>query len=142
MAAEIDFPESVMEVQFDAIRAEFANGIIRAYSGTPADIESASVSSSTYLEFTESGETFTPGSPDSGVNMAVAADGEMTKSATEDWKATGLVAGSISWFRHYNNDLTKWIQGSVNTSGAALHVTTTAVSVGTPVSVVSYKFRY
>jgi len=141
MAAVIQYSPLFKNDQLDNIQTEFANGIIRTFGGTPVAIGTTDPGTDILVEFTKDGGAFTAGVATNGINLGTASNGAIEKDAN-DYEGLGLVAGTQTWFRHYNNDLTKWIQGTVNTSGAAMTVTTTAVVVDQPVAITNLIYRF
>jgi len=120
----------------DAFAAAYANGVARCYGGT-IDYTTAAASLTHLVQFTKDGGAFTAGVSTNGLNLGTASAGALAKDSN-DWEGTGLGSGTITWGRLYNNDLTKWISFSVNTSGAVMTVTTTAMETGTPCVVTSF----
>jgi len=141
MAGTISLNVPTKNAIWDDIAAEFANGIIHCFGGTAVAVTTTAPGTDILVKFTKDGGAFTPGIATNGINLGTASAGEIEKDAY-DYEGLGLVAGTMTWFRHYNNDLTKWIQGAVNTSGAAMTVTTTAVVVDSPVAITSLKYRF
>lgn len=145
MAGEISLSSLAKDAVWDGgIKDFLANGVVRIYGGTPTDSDTATTAT-TLVEVTESGGAFTAGVSTNGLNLGsvTPGNGYIEKSATEDWEGAGLVDDTTAtWFRHFNNAMTGWIQGTVNTSNAVMTVSTTAIQASVPVTVTSCKYRF
>jgi hypothetical protein len=123
-----------------ALAVAYANGVIRGFGGVPPPATQTDPGTAKLIEFTKDGLIFVPSSPNNGLNLATpVTNGEIFKDANT-YEGVGLVAGLMTWFRHYNNDLTRWIQGSCNTAGAVMTVTTTQITVGGPVQITGLRY--
>ena len=90
--------------QLDAIRADFANGVLAIYSGTqPASADDAETGDLLCL-ITQNGQPFTAGQPTNGLNFAAPSDGVMDKAGGEVWAGIILKSGVAGWFRFYDNN--------------------------------------
>ena len=127
--------------------ALFANGIIYIYSG-PQPLTADAAPTGTLLGIvTKDGGAFTPGSPTNGLTFAAVADGAITKS-TDNWKFTGLAAGTAGWFRQVGNAADSLaasttavrMDGSVGTNGADLNLSNLSVAVGSPNTIDVFRF--
>lgn len=143
--------ESVKNDVLDLLATNFADGVIRCYTGTATDVDTAITDEEYVLQFTKDGGAFTPGVATNGINFAAASGGSISLDG-ESYEAVGYDAsgeldpgdslGSITWFRHFNNDLSDWLQGTVSTSGAIMTVTTTAIKVDGPVAITSLAYSF
>lgn len=127
--------------------ATFANGVIYVYSG-PQPLTADAAPSGTLLGIgTKDGAAFTPGSPTDGLTFAVPVDGTISKSA-DNWKFTGLAAGTAGWFRLMGNAVDPMttsttavrMDGSVGTNGADLNLSNLSVAVGSPNTIDVFRF--
>lgn len=141
MSGIIDFNTAEKNAMLNFMATEFANGVIRGFSGTPVSPATVDPGVTPCIEFTKNGALFVPGQPDNGINLGAASNGEIFKDAFS-YSGLGLALATMLWFRHYNNDLTKWIQASVNTAGAVMTATTTTITVGGPVQITSLRYYF
>ena len=127
--------------------ATFANGVMHIYSG-PQPLTGDAAPSGTLLGIvTKDGAAFTAGSPTNGLTFASPVDGTITKSA-DNWKFTGLAAGTAGWFRLMGNALDSLgasttavrMDGSVGTNGADLNLSNLSVAVGSPNTIDVFRF--
>lgn len=125
-----------------------ASGVIYIYSG-PQPVTADAVPTGTLLGVvTKDGGTFTPGSPTNGLTFATATGGGVTKS-TDVWKFTGIAAGTAGWFRHVGNgsddgsssSTLPRLDGSIAAGSGDLRLSSTAITVGVPVTVDVYSLQ-
>ena len=116
----------------------FKNGEMRIYSGSqPTDADQAETGT-LLVEITESGATFTPGSPTNGLDFeADATGGELEKNSAQTWKGTAGASGVAGWFRFYDNTRTTGgsssavnFDGAVRTSGGEMTLSSTTITSG------------
>lgn len=141
MAGKLKYSLLTRDLVWNAIAAGFVNGVIRGFSGVQAPETQTDPGVPVCIEFTKNGGVFVPGQPANGFNFGASAAGIITSDGSS-YQGNGLVAAQLSWFRLYNNDLTRWIQGSAGISNAVMTVTTTSIVVGGPVAVLSFQFSY
>jgi len=141
MAGKLKYSLLTRDLVWDAIAAEFANGVIRGFSGAQVAETVTSPGVDVCIEFTKNGGVFVPGQPENGFNFGTSASGIITSDG-EVYEGEGLVVAQLSWFRLYNNDLSMWIQGSAATANAVMTVTTTSITVGGPVAISSFQFNF
>lgn len=87
----------------DLYAADYAGGAIAVYTGvqptTPDDPPTG-----TFLGYiSKDGATWTPGDPTNGLTFQPAADGIITKNASEVWRITAVAAGRAGWARFVPN---------------------------------------
>jgi len=81
------------------------NCVVKGYSGSqPATADSAVGTATLLVQYTNDGGTFTPGSPDNGLNFQDSSDGSMNFPLSDETpKGIGLADGTIGWFRICGN---------------------------------------
>lgn len=141
MAGTGTYSTLLRNAQLNSLAASLANGVIEVYSGTQAAVNTADPGVAACLIFTKDGGAWVQGEATNGVNLGTAADGAIAGDGNS-YEGLGLAAATATWFRFYNNTKTMWIQGAVATSGAALTVTTTAITEDGPVAVTSINIHY
>lgn len=126
----------------NAFDTTYANCTIHIYSGTQPTSANDAETGTLLAKITESGGTFTGGSATNGLNFDSASGGVISKASGETWQGTGLAAGVATWARIYDNAYTTGASTSANrvdvdvaTSGAALVMATTTISVGGTVTI-------
>jgi hypothetical protein len=117
----------------------FANGIIEIYSGAqPASADAAPTGTLLGTVTTNAG-AFTPGVATNGLTWAAAANGTVTKSAS-NWQFNGVAAGTAGWFRLKGNALDNntlsttlpRLDGSIANSGGDMNLSNTTIAVASP----------
>ena len=83
--------------------ADYAGGAIAVYTGvqpaTPDD-----PATGTFLGYiSKDGNTWVSGDPTNGLTFQTAADGVISKNASEVWRITAVAAGRAGWARHIPN---------------------------------------
>jgi len=122
------------------------DGVIRIYSGSqPVDADAAETGTLLVLITLNSG-SFTPGSPDNGLEFGDASDGVIAKADGEVWSGVGLAEATAGWFRFYDNNMTTGastsairFDGSVGTSGAQLILSNINITVGATITIDSFQ---
>jgi hypothetical protein len=141
MAGYVYYSELLKNAHLDALATELAGGCIELYGGTQVSIDTSSPGTTMLLLLTKDGGAWSSGSATNGINLGTAASGSISKDSN-DYEGLGAAAGTATWFRHYNVDKTMWVQGTVNTAGSPLTVTTTAITINGPVAVTTLTYRY
>ena len=125
-----------------------AKGVIHVYSG-PQPVTADAAPTGTLLgTITKDAGPFTPGEATNGLTFAAPASGGVTKSA-DTWKFVGLAAGTAGWFRHVGNNADDGsasttlprLDGSIAAGAGDLRLSSTAITVGVPVTVDVYSFQ-
>ena len=124
------------------------NGIIRIYSGSQPASSNDAETGTLLCEITLNSGTFTPGSPDNGINIGQVSNAIAKKAIDPDtgnpevWSGIGLADGTAGWFRWYSNDVTtgssseaKRLDGAIGTSGAQLNMSNTSITTGATVTI-------
>jgi len=119
-----------------------ANGCIHLFGGSMPTNADSTEGSSPLVIITLASGAFTFGNTANGIEFDVAANGILAQKSGEVWSGVGLVAGTITWGRFYGNagpagaSTTAFrLDFDVNTSGAALNMGNTTVSVGGTVTI-------
>ena len=125
----------------------FSAGVIAVYSGAqPATADDAPTG--TLLGYiTKDGATFAPGSPTNGLTWGAPAGGVIGKS-NDNWRLTGLAAGTAGWFRLLGNATDAGavsttlprIDGSIATSGGELNLSSLTVAVGSITTIDAFNY--
>lgn len=130
--------------------ATFDKGVIYIYSG-PQPLSADNAVSGTLLGIvTKDGAAFAFGSPDNGLSFDAPAGGVVAKAAADNWKFTGLAAGTAGWFRLMgnasdnlgNSTALPRLDGSIGTSGADLNLSNIAVAVGAPNTIDVFQYEF
>ena len=124
-------------------------GTINIYSG-PQPLTADSAASGTLLgTVTKDGGPFTAGSPANGLTFSVAALGVLAKSG-DNWKFTGLAAGTAGWFRFTGNPIDNGassatlprMDGTCGTAGSGdCALSSISVVVGSPHTIDVFSFE-
>lgn len=122
-----------------------ANGVIHIYSGVqPVDSNAAETGTLLGIISLASG-AFTPGAPTNGINLAVAANGIVSKAVAEVWSGVAVADGIAGWFRHYDNDVNTGesttairYDGAIATSGSEIQMANTRLTTGGTTTIDSY----
>lgn len=142
MAAEAGLTEATKNNILDGLGSDYTNSVLEIYPSPAADIETADPGVSPLLVITEDGGTFVAGQPDNGINFASSSSAEMVLDGAE-YKGDGVLNGTAVWGRLLNNDKSDWIQGTVSTGDNTMFkISTTAITVGQPVTLLSGKLRF
>lgn len=126
-----------------------STGVIEIYTGAQPASANDPVSGTLLGTVTLNGAAFTPGSATNGLTFAAAADGAVSKSAT-NWQFTGLATGSAGWFRFKGNAVDAGgsstsairLDGSIATSGGDMTIGNINVTVGAPNTVDQFVLTY
>jgi len=119
-----------------------ANGAIYLYTGSmPANADAAETG--TFLvKITLASGLFAFGTTTNGIEFDVAANGILAQKAGEVWSGIGEAAGVIGWGRFHANAgpvgasvTAERLDFDVNTTGAALNMGNTTVSIGGTVTI-------
>lgn len=130
------------------MKTAFANGVMYIYSGTQPVNADAAVSGTLLLKVTLSSGAFVFGTSTNGINLATSSLGVIAKEVAEVWSGVGIAAGTAGWFRLMGNPSDALgssttlarLDGSVGTGGADLNVGSTAVAIGTPLTIDVFQF--
>ena len=141
MSGKLKYSLLTRDLIWNAIATSFANGVIRGFSGVQVAETVTDPGVAKCIEFTKNGGIFVPGETSNGFNFGTSASG-IILSDGEIYSGEGLAVAQLSWFRLYNNNLTKWIQGSASISNAVMTVTSTSIEIGTPVAINSFQFNF
>ena len=116
------------------------NGKLQFRSGSQATTADAAAAGTLLIEFTKDGGTFTPGSPDNGINLDPdsVVSGVVSKDSSETWKGTCLASGTLGHFRFLANATDSGaestthdrIDGSIGVSSGDARVASTSVTAG------------
>lgn len=125
------------------IRETFTNGVLKLYSGVQPTSADGAVTGALLLEVTVNGLPFTPGSATNGLNFDLPVSAVLSKAAAEDWKGSGILAGTVGWARFCGNavddDLASTtlprIDMSVAKTGADLNISNTGIVIGAPTTI-------
>ena len=120
-----------------SVKSLFTNGIMYIYSGTqPADADNAETGDLLCI-VSVGGATFTPGAATAGLNFGDAVGKKISKASGEAWSGDFLMAGTMGWFRLYDNARDQGasttairLDGSVGTSRSDIDAVTTTATVG------------
>lgn len=124
-------------------KTALASGIIYVYTGPrPTDADSA-VQGTLLLKITVSSGSFSFGTSTNGLNFDAPTLNAISKAAAETWSGVGIAAGTPGWARFMGNasdalgssTTLPRMDMSVGVSGADLNLSTTAIVIGTPVTV-------
>ncbi len=116
----------------DGLAGVFFKSFIDVYSGSPpASADGAPVGTKLATFSVDAGAT--------GLTFGTPADGAVSKASAENWKATGIAAGTAGWFRlrtasDDNQAGTTYprIDGLVARSGADMNMSNTSITVSSP----------
>ena len=129
------------------------NGIIDIYSGGQPTSADDAETGTLLCSITLNSATFTPGSPENGINLGQVDNATIHKAIDPDtgnpevWSGIGTAAcgtGGINagWFRFYANDKATGsstdairIDGAISTSGAQLNMSSTLIVEGVTVTI-------
>ena len=123
------------------LTTQFLRGAIRVYSG-PQPLSADDAPTGTLLGvITENGAAWAAGAPAGGLQFDPPVDGVLQKTS-DAWRMTGLAAGTAGWWRLVGNaadDDSKSttlvrIDGAVGVGAGELRLSTTAITVGVPVT--------
>jgi len=122
----------VCDAVVDSVDAGASNGVLRIYSGTPPANADAALSGNTQLAELAMSE------PAFGNAVDVTPGARATANAISD-DTSADNAGTATFFRILDSDLTVRLQGSVTGTGGGgeLEINSTAISAGATVSVSS-----
>ncbi len=120
----------------------FEDGVIYVYSGSQPANADAAVTGTLLGKFTKDGAAFAFGSPTNGLQFDAPVAGVVSKAAADEWRMTGIAAGTAGWFRLMGNAADALgvstalprMDGSIGTSGADLNLSNIAIAVGVPVT--------
>lgn len=125
----------------------FSAGVIAVYSGAqPATADNAPTG--TLLGYiTKDGATFVPGSPTNGLTWGAPEGGVIGKS-DDNWRLTGLAAGTAGWFRLMGNAADNGlasttlprIDGAVATSGGEINLTSLSIGIGSVTTIDNFTY--
>jgi len=124
-------------------RTLFANCVIGFYSGSqPANADATEGSGTLLALITLSAGAFSGGTSTNGLNWGFVLSGTLYKPTDATWQGTGLVDGTASWFRVYDNNYTTGasttavrLDGSLAASGSNIVLSSTSIKVGVPITV-------
>jgi len=139
--------------QTGSVKAVYANFVIHIFGGgsQPATADAAETGTLIMI-LTKDGGEFTSGSATNGLNFGTSTGGVLAKSASEEWKGTGLEAAGTGMvathFRAYANTVVTGISttavrfdGQVgNSSSYEIHMTNTTIVEGGVAVVNSFNF--
>ena len=116
-------------------------GKINIYSG-PQPLTADTAATGTLLG------TVTVDGGGTGLTFEPPVNGTITKAAGENWKATGLAAGTAGWFRFYpasgdpstTSTTEARIDGSIASSGADVNLNNVSITVGSPNTIDLFSF--
>ena len=119
-------------------KAALADGIIEIYSGVQPSSADDAVAGTLLLTITESGGSFTPGSPTNGLEFGAPVAGVLGKASAETWQGDGVANGIAGWFRFKGNAADAGgssttavrLDGSIGSSGADLNLGNTNIVIG------------
>lgn len=119
---------------------QFQNGVILVYSGAQPATADAAATGTLLGTVTADAGAFTDGSPTNGLQFEAAANGQIKKLTTQNWKFNGAAAGTAGWFRLRGNAADAGalsttlprMDGSIATTGADLNMSNTNITVGAP----------
>lgn len=114
------------------LRAGFAAGFLYLYDGTQPATADTGATGNLLGKVTLNGDGTT------GLTFDAAASGVLSKAAAETWKFTGLLAGTVGWYRFSaagdtpTNTSTTAIRvdGLIATAGGDANMSNTTVAVG------------
>jgi len=120
-----------------SFRDLFMDSIIRIFSGSqPVNADTAE-SGSLLVEITLDGAAFVAGAEANGLTLDEPSSGTLSKPAAANWQGTGILSGSMGWFRMYSNEVTSGasttavrLDGSIAASGSQFIVASTTVVAG------------
>ena len=126
-----------------------STGVIEIYTGAQPATANDPVTGTLLGTVTLNGAAFTPGSATNGLTFAAAADGAVSKSAT-NWQFSGLANGSAGWFRFKGNAVDAGgssttavrLDGSIATSGGDMTIGNINVTTGAPNTVDQFVLTY
>lgn len=126
-----------------------ANGVIEIYTGAQPASANDPVTGTLLGTVTTNGAAFTPGSATNGLTFAAAANGAVSKSAS-NWQFAGLANGTAGWFRFKANAVDAGalstthvrLDGSIATSGGDMTIGNINVTVGAPNTVDQFVLTY
>ena len=126
-----------------------STGVIEIYTGAQPATANDPVTGTLLGTVTLNGAAFTPGSATNGLTFATAANGAVSKSAT-NWQFTGLATGSAGWFRFKGNAVDAGgssttavrLDGSIATSGGDMTIGNINVTTGAPNTVDQFVLTY
>lgn len=148
LTAEVEGGDIVIScLKGGSLKDIFKDGVLRIYSGTQPVNADAAFNGTLLCSFTKSAGVFTPGTPDNGLRFGVAAAGAIAKDA-DAWQGVAVATGTAGWFRFYANATDAGagdptftlprIDGSIGTSGAQLNMSSTAITIGSTITIDSF----
>lgn len=128
--------------------ATFDKGVIYIYSGPQPLTADAAVTGTLLGIVTTGGLPFTWGSPTNGLSFEAAANGAITKDASDTWQFTGLATGTAGWFRLMGNaedslgssTTLPRMDGSCGVGSGDLRLSTLSIAEDAPNTVTVFKF--
>lgn len=134
MANNVYFSDTACEAGLDAVAALLNSGKLEIYSGAQPTDANTAVGSQTKLATLTFSATAFPGSSSSGTPRKASC---AANSITSDTNAAAT--GTAAWFRCYESDGTTVIlDGTVDSSGADLNLSTTSIIAGGTVEVTGF----
>lgn len=118
----------LLNSQLNARATQLAGGQIEVYPGTAVAVDTSAPGVAACLIFT-------------AVSLGTAAAGAIADDGGT-YETTGIAAVTATWWRYYNVGKTMWMQGLCATSGGTMNLTTTAITVGGPVSITGISIHY
>ena len=124
------------------------HGVIDIYSG-PQPLTADSAAAGVLLgRVTVNAGAFTAGAPTNGLTFDAPNAGVASKAAAENWKFTGVAAGTAGWFRFkgnvLDNDLASTtlvrMDGTCGTTGADLNLSQLSIVTGSPNTIDAFDF--
>lgn len=134
----------------DSFKEIFRGGVLELYSGTrPSDADNSEAGTK-LIRVTIDSLDFTPGSLANGLTLQeTAIAGQMTKPSGETWSGLGLVDGTASWFRFYDNNYSAGattegvrFDGSCGVGSGDLRLTSTSILEGGTVTLDSVTYTF
>jgi hypothetical protein len=128
--------------------ATFDNGVIYIYSGPQPLTADSAVSGTLLGKVTVDGGAFAFGTATNGLGFDAPASGVVSKAAAENWKFTGIAAGTAGWFRLMGNASDNLgasttlprMDGSIGVSGADLNLSNISIAVDAPNTIDVFQF--
>jgi hypothetical protein len=141
MSGVLSFDIATKHSQLADLAAQYAESVIYCYArpsgGAIPSVDTLDPGVLPCLILTKNGAAFTYGVANNGFNFGSPSGGSIGMDANV-YSGVGILAGTLAFFRLWNNAGTRCIQGSIGVSNSVMTCTTTSITVGGPVALTTF----
>lgn len=127
----------------DGLRGIFTNSVIRFYTGAAPATADAAPTGTLLGSVTIAGGAFAHGTATNGLNFGAPVGKTVSKASAEDWKAKGVAAGTIGYFRvqanatddNSSSTTLPRIDGSVGITSGDMRLSTVTMAVNSIITI-------